>query len=173
MHIEPAAEAVSQPAAHQQALPAQDNASPAPIQIVVSNDIRINSNAQAILKALAQMGAKRATVSYSGGGDEGAVDEHAVEMLDGRDWQPSVEVPYLDREEVFNDGEWTQVSTLQNMALDEALMQVAEDAMCHYHSGFWNGEGGEGEVIFCAESMKARIEHRDFYKETIASENEL
>ncbi|MGS1053287.1 DUF6878 family protein [Burkholderia glumae] len=45
--------------------------------------------------------------------------------------------------------------------------------MYRHHPGFENNDGGSGEVYFEVDSMRVWIEHRDYYTESIYSENEL
>lgn len=141
------------------------------VQMVVPDDIRLKSNAQAVLEALAAMGVLRATVRYSGGGDEGGVEEAHVDMREGAVWEPSTKVAVLDRRLKNVDGVWIHVSGLVEVTLDAAITTVSEDVMSHFHGSFWNGAGGEGHVVFCCEAMTTRIEHTDFY--TACSEHEL
>jgi hypothetical protein len=143
------------------------------VQMVVPEDIRLRSNAQAVLEALAAMGVLRATVRYSGGGDEGGVEEAHVDMRERAVWEPSIKVAVLDRQFKNVDGAWIHVSGLVEVTLEAAITTVAEDVMSHFHGSFWNGAGGEGHVIFCCEAMKTRIEHTDFYTASTCSEHEL
>jgi hypothetical protein len=143
------------------------------VQMVVPDDLRLKSNAQAVLEALAAMGVLRATVRYSGGGDEGGVEEAHVDMREGAVWEPSTKVVVLDRQIKHVGGVWIHVSGLVEVTLEAAITTVSEDAMSHFHGSFWNGAGGEGHVVFCCEAMTTRIEHTDFYTASTYSEHEL
>jgi hypothetical protein len=114
------------------------------VQMVVPEDIRLKSNAQAVLKALAAIGVLRATVRYSGGGDEGGVEEAHIDMREGAVWEPSARVAVLDRQFKNVDGAWIHVSGLVEVTLEAAITTVSEDVMSHFHGSFWNGDGGEG-----------------------------
>lgn len=143
------------------------------VQMVVPDDLRLKANVQAVLKALAALGVLRVTVHYRGGGDEGGVEEAHVDMRERATWQPNTKVAVLDRQFKKVDGAWIHVSGLAEVTLEAAVTSVSEDVMSHFHDSFWNGDGGEGQVVFCCEAMKARIEHTDFYTSSTYSEHEL
>lgn len=112
-----------------------------------------------------------ATVEYEGGGDEG--ETIRVELvtvgLDGQNPQidppgeATVLVPFWmqDIERTRRRGKLTfKLARIPfNLALDETAWALATDL----HGGFYNGDGGNGEVRFHMATQTVLVAHNDHY----------
>jgi hypothetical protein len=82
---------------------------------------------------------------YSGGGDEGGVDQIFLTRKDSG-----------EEKLTFKSNGWEEASC------------AAMDATCVNHDGWWNNEGGFGEVIFNLASKRAFVSH-NYYEQTSTS----
>lgn len=107
-----------------------------------------------LLNYLDALGIKRLTVQYSGSGDSGQTDDISTE--------PEKRNLLLD--ELFEDTE----KSLKEI-LDEFTWQAIEE----HEGGFYNNEGGYGEVVFDTKNRTVTMEHNNYVQETVYSEYEL
>ena len=107
-----------------------------------------------LLNYLDALGIKRLVVQYSGSGDSGQTDDISTE--------PEKRNLLLD--ELFEDTE----KSLKEI-LDEFTWQAIEE----HEGGFYNNEGGYGEVVFDTKNRTVTMEHNNYVQETVYSEYEL
>jgi len=99
-----------------------------------------------LLQLLSGLKIKRITVQYSGSGDSGQTDDIDVE--------PSSRKNLLD--EKFNDEE----------TIHEALDRICWDAIEDEQSGFYNNEGGFGELVIDVDEKTIQLNHTNYIQET-------
>ncbi len=130
-------------------------------------------NKALLLAALRTAGATRATVGYSGGGDEGFANEVTAFNADGAliDLLGTVSV-FAERSR-FVDGQWQTSVVQKEYPLDDALSDFAMEAVDDHHRGWENGDGAAGEVVFDCVAGSVRIEHNSYYTESDYTETEL
>jgi len=133
----------------------------------------LTANKALLLASLAKMGATRAVIDYSGSGDDGAIQSVCVEVLAGSAYDSSAAVNVFVVRSTFQGGAWSSRVALEEQEIDAALLEFADRAVDRHHPGYCNGDGGEGEVIFCVADRSVRIEHRDFYTECDNTDTEL
>jgi hypothetical protein len=135
---------------------------------------RVQRNKQTILQALRSVGARLATVEYSGG--NGRVYRRDVQALGN-----SAGAVYL-REDLIAKFKNCPVTLLIDRhfdlvecsyALDKALSEYAFDMLAIQHPDWEEDQGGEGIVAFLPEDGKVLIEHRQARIEYDRSEFEL
>lgn len=102
-----------------------------------------------LMTLLKMLGGERVEVSFSGGGDSGAVDD--VSLLDQNGKVIDIAGAELEWEETssYHDaeaGEWKTRSTTTMMALDKILTQVTYDALETTQLDWYNNEGGQGTL---------------------------
>lgn len=107
-----------------------------------------------LLNYLDALGIKRLVVQYSGSGDSGQTDDINTE--------PAKRDLLLD--ELFEDTE----KSLKEI-LDEFTWQAIEE----HEGGFYNNEGGYGEVVFDTKNRTVTMEHNNYVQETVYSEYDL
>jgi len=107
-----------------------------------------------LLNYLDALGIKRLTVQYSGSGDSGQTDDISTEPIK-RD---------LLLDELFEDTE---------KPLKEILDEFTWRAIEEHEGGFYNNEGGYGEVVFDIKNRTVKMEHNNYVQETVYSEYDL
>lgn len=136
-------------------------------------DERTGRNKTILLEALKAAGAARATITYSGGGDDGFVREIGAMRADGSKIALTATVSMLAETSQFVAGQWRKYSVQEELPLDQALSDFAMEAVHHRHGGWQNGESAYGEVVFECESATARIEHNAYFVESEFTETAL
>lgn len=134
---------------------------------------RMRRNKALLLEALKGLGAVRATVTYSGGGDEGAADETSAVDADGRTVDLSTTVDVFTECTRYADQQWHTWTELDDELLHQALSDFAMEAVESRHEGWYDGEGGSGQVVFDCASDTVRIEHAEYRTESDFTETEL
>ncbi|WP_157659955.1 DUF6878 family protein [Burkholderia ubonensis] len=125
----------------------------------------LTANKPILLHALRSVGAASAVVSYSGSGDEGNANEVHIFDADNAVIAPTIEVEVNEATSLYGDGKWTTNPVVRARPLVEALSDFADWAIALYHSGFQDGNGGEGDVTFDVEFGTVRLDHRAAYIE--------
>lgn len=138
----------------------------------MSNQERTSNNKTLLLDALKRAGAVRATVGYSGG-DEGFANATAGFDANGALVDCSDPVSVFVQHSHFLNGQWQSAVVQEERPLDDALSDFAMEAVEDRHSGWKNGDGGAGEVVFDCASEQVRIEHNDYYTESEYTETTL
>jgi len=106
-----------------------------------------------LMNYLDSIGVKRLVVHYSGSGDSGQTDDYTVE--------PKNRSELLD--EMFEEK-----STLKE-ALDDFTWSEIEN----HEGGFYNNDGGYGEIIFDVKEKTITMAHNNYITETVYEEYDL
>ena len=106
-----------------------------------------------LIQLLSGLKIKRITVQYSGSGDSGQTDDIDVE--------PSGRANLLD--ENFDDKE----------TIREALDRICWSAIEDEQSGFYNNEGGFGELVIDVDEKTIQLNHTNYIQETDYSEHTI
>jgi len=137
------------------------------------------ANKAALLQALSSIGATSATVTYSGSGDSGQVDEIWISPDSALYAAKGVKVVYLtvqytyDREgETFNFTRRILGIDRKELSLRQALEDFAWDYIGLYHAGWENNDGGDGEMTIDVTTQVATLGHNDYYTESNHSSHE-
>ncbi|MCQ0031440.1 DUF6878 family protein [Burkholderia glumae] len=136
-------------------------------------DELIANNKATLLAALATAGVRECVVSYEGFGDSGNVVDVRLTSADDAPMSALGNIDLAVQDSRYVDGAWTARVRSQTMPFSDAFSHFAHVAVYRHHPGFENNDGGSGEVYFEVDSMRVWIEHRDYYTESIYSENEL
>jgi hypothetical protein len=134
---------------------------------------RRDRNKVLLLDALKAIGAVRATVDYSGSGDEGFADETSAVNADQVAIDLSNQVPLLVERSHFVDGQWQSATVNEYLPLKDALRDFAMEAVNELHGGWENNDGGSGKVVFDCAANAVRIEHYSYYTESDYTETAL
>ncbi|HQC99071.1 MAG TPA: hypothetical protein PK306_25530 [Aquabacterium sp.] len=146
---------------------------PNPEQPALTLDERIQRNKALLLQALKGVGAVLAMVSYSGGGDEGFPNETSAVRADGESADLSANVDVHVEQRRFADQQWQTSTEMEDQRLDQALADFAMEMVELHHAGWYDGEGGSGQVMFDCAADVVRIEHREYYTATNRTETSL
>jgi len=107
-----------------------------------------------LLNYLGALGVKRLVVQYSGSGDSGQTDDINAEP----------EKCDLLMDELFED---------TDRSLKSIIDEFAWEAIENHEGGFYNNEGGYGEIIFDVKARTITMEHNNYVQETIYSEYDM
>ena len=120
-----------------------------------------------------------ATVTYEGGGDEGNTNGVYLFMADSQAQGDTeavhaellTHVPFwvVDEQLSHRQGHGL-VFKLSQTGLEKALDETAWELVTDLHGGFFNGDGGAGEVRFHAAAQTVVIAHNDHYTASNFSE---
>lgn len=124
-------------------------------------------NKLAVLNKLQQMGADEAEVRYSGGGDEGRLDDVSVEPSSGDLGTTHVTLIYRQSTWDPDRGEHTTVNTLVETDLYSALGDLCWAAIDVSGNGaFEVGGGGSGTLTIDVRARSVILEHTDYFTES-------
>jgi hypothetical protein len=138
--------------------------------LVPSNaDEAIQANKLLLLEALRAAGCKTALVGYYGEGDSGSVNDVKVEP----EIDLQLQVAFFAPSNHFEAGVWHVSYRKVLMPLHCALEAFADDVVVKHHEGYENGDGGSGELTFDCDSGEVRLDHRDYYVESVSTETVL
>ena len=140
----------------------------------IEQDI-VRLNKPLLLAALAAAGAGTATVAYEGYGDEGQIENTTIEAAASTaiELTDEIVVVVLHLVSEYRDGAWHWRTEQKSVALSAALQEFVWGAIELHHSGFENGSGGGGEVLFDVAAGSVKLEHREDYTEHEYTETEL
>lgn len=133
-------------------------------------------NKAEILEAMKAIGAARATVTYSGSGDEGQFDQPEFVKADGTAINAEEAMVNLKATVgvwVSGESKWENKEWEGEVDLNEALSDLCHDLVQDRHGGWENNEGGCGSLQVLVEGGKFRLEHSNYYIETEYSEYDL
>jgi hypothetical protein len=133
----------------------------------------LSHNRTVLLEALRAAGAASAVISYSGHGDEGNANDILIVDTTGQEVSGDQTVTIMREDTRYVDGEWQSTHTLADMSLRDALDAFADRAVDGYHPGYWNGEGGEGDITFDVAAGTVHMAHRDHYVERVHTDTDL
>lgn len=152
-------------------------------------DEAFRENLKVVFSALRDLKVERVVMTYSGGGDSGEYHYPIYTMRDGRSLESrsgygGSSYKYDSSEEFTTDaevtirevnyGDWNQETRVQGPAyivktvgpLCDAVYALMEDAVELEHCGWYNNEGGEGEVVIDLEEGLLQVDHGDYITET-------
>ena len=133
----------------------------------------LGRNRRILLATLAQAGAVTATATYVGCGDSGGVEDVSVEMPSETPFDMSALVTVFAERGVFEDGRWKTTMVEQEVNVEQALRDFADEAIDLVHGGWENGDGGSGSVIFDCQAGTVRIEHTVYFTDSDYEETTL
>ncbi|MRS99698.1 hypothetical protein GJQ57_13690 [Ralstonia pickettii] len=138
-----------------------------------TTDPVLSRNRAVLLDALRAAGATTAVISYSGHGDEGNANDITIRNAGDQDIAGDETVNVVQETRHYIDGQWQSTYTTVEMRLHDALEAFADRAVDHYHAGYWNGEGGAGEITFDCLAGTVCMAHRDHYIEHVHTDTDL
>lgn len=131
-------------------------------------------NKLAVLNKLQQMGAFEAEVRYSGGGDEGRLDDISVEPPLGDLVATPVALIYRQSAWDPDRGEHMSVNTLVDTDLHSALGDLCWEAInVTGNSAFEIGGGGSGTMTVDVRARSVVLEHTDYFTESRTTRESL
>lgn len=133
----------------------------------------LGRNRRILLATLAQAGAVTAAATYVGCGDSGGVEDVSVEMPPETSFDMSALVTVFAERGVFEDGRWKTTMVEQEVSVEQALRDFADEAIDLVHGGWENGDGGSGSVIFDSQAGTVRIEHTAYFTDSDYEETTL
>lgn len=130
----------------------------------------ISFNKGILLEVLSASAVATATVTYSGAGDEGQVNEVCTEPC----IDLSVQISML-HERAAHQAErgWIRHQEFKAMSIEDALTAFAEHVIWQNHSGYEINDGGHGELVMDCQGGRAWLDHHDCYVETEQTVTEL
>lgn len=131
-------------------------------------------NKQTLAAAMRGLGISSLTVSYSGSGDSGQIDEVSFEPwteLGADDTAQAAVSEWHWNGDDRRSHEQLVFAALGLVDFAESLCDAAI-ALCD-HDGYENNDGGEGRFTLQAEGASAELEHSDFYVERETSTHAL
>ena len=130
-------------------------------------------NADIIKIAIKHGGASTATITYAGSGDSGCAEDVTIETLDGLGFDSLSPITVFIDQGVYQDGVWQTALAEQQVSIEQALRDFAEEALELLHAGWENSEGASGSVIFDCQTDAVRVEHTAYYTESDYEETSL
>lgn len=133
----------------------------------------LGRNKHILLAALKQGGATSATVTYAGSGDSGSVEDVTIEAPEGTGFDSSVAITVFMDRGVYQDGAWQTATVEQQVTIEQALSDFAEQALELVHGGWENNDGASGSVVFDCRTDTVSIEHTTYYTDSDYEETTL
>lgn len=137
-------------------------------------DRLVELNKPILLQAMLAHGIQVGELQYSGRGDEGGlVGDLQIRNQDGEDdivakrealFKQAVQV-WSDEGNSWwrsaqSDAEFEAFMSVEDSNFELAINSLAESLLDFYFSGFEDGEGGQGRIVFDASRMEIRFEHQ-------------
>jgi hypothetical protein len=144
-----------------------------PARYVIEESSILGRNRRILLTTLAEAGAVIATATYVGCGDSGGVEDVSVEMPAATSFDMSAPVTVFAERGVFENGRWETTMVEQEVSVEQALRDFADEAIDLVHGGWENGDGGSGSVIFDCQAGTLRIEHTAYFTDSDYEETTL
>jgi len=144
-----------------------------PARYVIDEASVLGRNRRILLATLAQAGAITATATYVGCGDSGGVEDVSVEMPAEAPFDMAALVTVFAERGVFENGEWQTTTVEQQLSIEQALRDFADEVIDVVHGGWENGDGGSGSVIFDCQAGTVRIEHTAYFTDSDYEETTL
>ncbi|MDE2300270.1 MAG: hypothetical protein KGK18_19140 [Burkholderiales bacterium] len=133
----------------------------------------LGRNKPLLLAALRQGGAVSATVTYTGVGDSGSVEDLHIETEQGPAFKTGTSVLVFIERSQYDDGTWHIDIVEESLTIDQALRDFAADAVDLLHGGWENGDGASGSVIFDVVNATVRVEHTAYFTNSDYDETTL
>lgn len=151
-----------------------DQSTPAdPGPMALDETTALGRNKRILLAALKQGGASTATITYAGSGDSGCAEDVTIETLDGVGFHSLAPITVFIDQGVYQDGVWQTALAEQQVSIEQALRDFAEEALELLHAGWENSDGASGSVIFNCQADAVRVEHTAYYTESDYEETAL
>jgi len=118
-------------------------------------DTAVDPARAVLFKVLADAGINEVVISFSGGGDSGAIDGSEAFMVTGEGDARAVTPALLPETQVnfyAYDGE------LEAMTVGEALERLGDQVLEGCGLDWYNNEGGQGEIIVYVDKQIVRLE---------------
>ena len=144
-----------------------------PARHVIDEASVLGRNRRILLATLVQAGAVTATATYVGCGDSGGVEDVSVEMPAEAPFDMAALVTVFAERGVFENGEWQTTTVEQQLSIEQALRDFADEVIDVVHGGWENGDGGSGSVIFDCQAGTVRIEHTAYFTDSDYEETTL
>lgn len=101
-----------------------------------------------VLTRLKMLGVKEVRVTFSGGGDDGSIDD--VEAVSHQDTYIDLTEELIsgwEKREDYHQNEWIKtIKRIDNMKLTELLKEMCQDALEETGLDWYNNSGGEGAL---------------------------
>lgn len=98
-----------------------------------------------LLTQLRTLGVVKVDVPFSGGGDNGDIDEPILRDSQGRRIEPPKEpIEWPTEETVYSNNTWHTKPKLVNLSLADILRAVTNDALEKENIDWYNNDGGQG-----------------------------
>ena len=144
-----------------------------PARYVIDEASVLGRNRRILLAVLAEAGAVTSTATYVGCGDSGGVEDVSVEMPAEAPFDMAALVTVFAERGVFENGEWQTTTVEQQLSIEQALRDFADEVIDVVHGGWENGDGGSGSVIFDCQAGTVRIEHTAYFTDSDYEETTL
>lgn len=144
-----------------------------PATTVLDASSVLGRNRPILLAVLKQGGVSTATVTYAGSGDSGSVEDVAVESAAGTGFDTLALITVFANRSDYLDHEWQTTVVEQQVSIDQALRDFAEEAVELLHGGWENNDGASGSVVFDCENGTVRVEHTVYFTDSDYEETVL
>jgi hypothetical protein len=102
-------------------------------------------NLRRVLPLLDGAGIETVTVTFSGSGDSGAIDDAWFTPKQPDEFSKT-QVSQLRRTSIFEDGQWTKAVVPETMSLRDALDNITNDYLEEAGINWYDNDGGFGEL---------------------------
>lgn len=133
----------------------------------------LGRNKHILLSALRQAGITQVTVTYVGMGDSGSVDGVEAEIPEGTHFDAMAPVTLHAQKATYDDGTWQTIEVEQSTSVEQALRDFADEIVDWLHSGWEDGDGASGSVVFDCATDKVRVEHDAYFTDSDHTETVL
>jgi hypothetical protein len=130
----------------------------------------IQHNKGVLLAALRSLDLSQATMTYSGSGDSGQVDEIGVAPWSEDVLKSFVTMRYELSAFLPDEKRWETRLTDKKVTLREALRDFADAVIYLHAAGFENNDGGSGELTLTVEDDSYHLDHTTYYTESASEE---
>ena len=144
-----------------------------PATTVLDASSILGRNRTILLAVLKQGGVSTATVTYAGSGDSGSVEDVAVESVTGNRFDTLALITVFTNQSDYRDRAWHASVVDQQVSIDQALRDFAEEAVELLHGGWEDNDGASGSVIFDCENGTVRVEHTVYFTDSDYEETVL
>lgn len=123
-------------------------------------------NLRAVLPVLRRHCITAATVTFNGGGDEGAIEDVGLTPASNAEAILNEQVTVLQRTSVFDDGQWIYQTQPVACTLSDAITAITDDYLAFTDIDWYNDSGGFGELEINVEAGTVLLEVSTRYEES-------
>jgi len=123
-------------------------------------------NLRAVLPVLRRHCITAATVTFNGGGDEGAIEDVGLTPASNAEAILNEHVTVLQRTSVFDDGQWIYQTQPVACTLSDAITAITDDYLAFTDIDWYNDSGGFGELEINVEAGTVLLEVSTRYEES-------